>query len=330
MINNLILLFSFWLVAIVGLSYLLSVFLIGVNQNTKLSSGAIGIIILPIATSLPEMVTVFLSPHLTDAKYATFNMLGSNTLTQSALVFAFILFFNKKIYDKFSKTNINTTKLLVGLSFLLVLPFFFKTSYISVANSSLQLWIFLIAYLIYVYKTAKHQEAAPFQKKVKLNKIQSIFGFIFFAILLTFVAIELLKVSDLLAQPNAFKNIVLSQSLVGTLLLSLATTLPEILTYYWILKMNSPSIAINGILGSDLFNIAILALSDIFIIKGSALDFVYQGSWDTIIGRKLLFTLPAYLIMLLLVSKKRKSNQALSVLVAIFTLILFIWSFKVF
>ena len=330
MINSVVLSFIFWVSMILLTSYLLSIFLIGIEQNTNVSSGIIGVILLPIVTSLPEIVSAIGSPLITDAKYATFNMLGSNTLTQTALVFAFIIFFNKKIYKRFSKTNIETTKLLIFLSIIITLPLFLNKLHITFFNASIQLWIFLIAYIIYVIRHIKDDEEQPDQKKVPFNKWQSIIGFILFALLLTYSSIKLLKVADLMAQPETFKNINISQSVVGTLFLSLATTLPEILTYYWILRLNYYSIAINGILGSDLFNIAILAIADIFVIKESAFGFVYGGGWNTIIGRKFIFTAPAYLLMLWLVSKKRKANQALSVLVAIATFILFLWSFKVF
>ena len=329
--NAVVLEFIFLTTVIVISSYLLSICIIGIEQNTKLSAGIVGAILLPITTSLPEMISAFFSSSISDAKYATYNMLGSNTLTQTTLVFSFIIFAHKKIYANFSKSNKETTKLLIGLSIWISLPIFFKRLHVKMLGSSIQLWVFLIAYGIYMKKTAAVASDIPnHENKIKITKIKAITGFMIFATLLVMASMRMLTTVETMAQPNTFKNFNLSDSLVGTLFLAIATTLPEVLTYFWIIRLNSPSIAINGILGSDLFNIAILAVADIFVIKDSAFNFVYNQSANSLIVRKFLFLVPAYTAMLWLVSKDRKHNKAFSIILALATMVLFAWSFKVF
>jgi cation:H+ antiporter len=60
-----------------------------------------------------------------------------------------------------------------------------------------------------------------------------------------------------------------SESFVGTQLVALATSLPEIMVTYHAVRIGALDMAVAGILGSNLFNLAIVALDDGMFTSGS-------------------------------------------------------------
>jgi cation:H+ antiporter len=58
-----------------------------------------------------------------------------------------------------------------------------------------------------------------------------------------------------------------SRSFVGTLFMALVTTLPEMAVTLAALRMGALDLAIGNLLGSNLFNVAILAIDDAFYLR---------------------------------------------------------------
>jgi cation:H+ antiporter len=69
----------------------------------------------------------------------------------------------------------------------------------------------------------------------------------------------------------------LGRTFVGSIFVALSTSLPEIVVTRAALKMGSVDLAVGNILGSNLFNIGILAIDDIFYFKGPILTHISGG-----------------------------------------------------
>lgn len=82
------------------------------------------------------------------------------------------------------------------------------------------------------------------------------------AIMTVLAAIELSKSADMLSEKTA-----LGGFLIGTLLLSGATSLPEVTTSFSAVLIGNPDIAVGNILGSNMFNIFIIAYFDVYYRK---------------------------------------------------------------
>ena len=61
---------------------------------------------------------------------------------------------------------------------------------------------------------------------------------------------------------------------VGTLLVAASTSLPEIVTSFAALRLGAPDLAVANLFGSNLFNIAVLAVDDLAYFQGSLLSHV--------------------------------------------------------
>ena len=55
-----------------------------------------------------------------------------------------------------------------------------------------------------------------------------------------------------------------SSSLLGAILLGITTSLPEVITFYTLVILDNYDLAILNIIGSNLFNLLVLGVSDIF------------------------------------------------------------------
>jgi len=74
------------------------------------------------------------------------------------------------------------------------------------------------------------------------------------------------EVADALAQALG-----LSRSFVGTVFMALVTTLPEMAVTVSALRLGALDMAIGNLMGSNLFNVLILAVDDLFYIRGPLL-----------------------------------------------------------
>lgn len=63
----------------------------------------------------------------------------------------------------------------------------------------------------------------------------------------------------------------LSRSFVGTIFLALVTTLPEMAVTVSALRLGALDMAIGNLLGSNLFNMVVLAVDDLFYVRGALL-----------------------------------------------------------
>ncbi|MFA9555815.1 sodium:calcium antiporter [Evansella sp. AB-rgal1] len=103
------------------------------------------------------------------------------------------------------------------------------------------------------------------------------FLFIFAAIITVFSAIKLSTYADVLSERTSLGGL-----MVGTLLLAGATSLPEVTTSATAIFVNNPDIAIGNVLGSNLFNLLILAVVDLLYRKKKMMtqinkDHLYTG-----------------------------------------------------
>jgi cation:H+ antiporter len=66
----------------------------------------------------------------------------------------------------------------------------------------------------------------------------------------------------------------LGQTFVGNIFIAISTSLPELVVSLTAVKIDAIDLAIGNLFGSNIFNIFILAIDDIFFIKGPILSFV--------------------------------------------------------
>ncbi len=95
------------------------------------------------------------------------------------------------------------------------------------------------------------------------------------AILVILSAIFLPKIGEGLAATTG-----LGQTFVGNIFIAISTSLPEVVVSIAAVRMGSVDLAIGNLFGSNIFNIFILALDDIFFTRGPILSFRKPKPYD--------------------------------------------------
>lgn len=139
------------------------------------------------------------------------------------------------------------------------------------ASTPLLLLVYLgSARLTYFYERRRVQpqadqvaEALRYEE-IPLGKIWPRYGM--FAVIVVLAAVFLPHTGEAIARESG-----LDQSFVGTLLIAIATSLPEIAVSLAAVRLGAIDLALGNVLGSNLFNILILALDDIWYRQGPLL-----------------------------------------------------------
>ena len=131
-------------------------------------------------------------------------------------------------------------------------------------------FIIIISYIIYL-KKAQEKDS---KKEIIKTKEHVLLKFLVVGILMVIVSIFLTLIVNLIAD----KNPNVASSFIGAILLGITTSMPEVITFIALIKMKSFDLALSDIIGSNLFNLLILAIGDIFLKNKEIYYFVDKES----------------------------------------------------
>jgi cation:H+ antiporter len=226
-------------------------------EMTGMGKAWIGLILMASVTSLPElMVGISSSAIVRNADLAVGDIMGSCAFNLGilALMDAFVPD-RKSIFRTASQSHV--------LSAALVL-----TSWIGLTSL-----LFIVAYLfsirlVYLSERKKMAVAPPLDNHPApvLSKGQVIRRYAGFAFLIILTALTLPFFAEEIADQTG-----LGKSFVGTFFLAVSTSLPEIAVSLAAIRIGSIDLSVGNLLGSNLFNIFILALDDLVYTNGHLL-----------------------------------------------------------
>ncbi|WP_029521248.1 hypothetical protein [Persephonella sp. IF05-L8] len=243
-------------------------------EKLNIGRSIIGLIFIASVTSLPELIT-----GISAAAYVQSPDLVAGEIFGSCMANLFLL----AILDAFVRDQPLTTKVhhgftlssafgimlitFAGISLLLddIIP---SIGWISVSSFVIIL-IYIIALKITtdyerrLIKIAVREVAEELQyEKVQLKEV--IIKSIFFSILIIIAAIFLPDVGHKITEIFG-----LSETFFGSLFIAISTSLPELAVSIAAIRLNLVQIAVANLLGSNIFNVFILPIADIFYMKGS-------------------------------------------------------------
>lgn len=238
---------------------------------TGIGKGWIGIILMASVTSLPELMVGISSVSIVgSADLAVGDIIGSCAFNLGILAML-DAFTPKKIplFGIASQTHILNAGLGIILITLVGLTMFIPHHVAITPWIALSSVIFIIVYLISIriiyYNEQNHSENDP--QQIIPNNIPSkksiLKNYIIFSLLIIIAALALPFFAEHIAEMTGLKK-----SFVGTFFLAVSTSLPEIAVSIAAVRMGSIDMAVGNLLGSNIFNIMILAIDDLFYIKG--------------------------------------------------------------
>jgi cation:H+ antiporter len=236
--------------------------------RTRLGGMFIGVLLLAGATSLPEVLTTISSLNQNAPNLAAGNLLGSNTFNMFLLAVIDILHRDQRILRRSALKHALTGSLTV---FIIGLVVFFM-----VANIDLKIgWVGIDSLIIigaYILAVRLIQgNAAHHISSEDLNEIpadtpslwRGILGFVIAAAALVVITPFMVESSTQIAEITG-----LGTTFIGTTLVALVTSLPELVTTLAAIKIGAHDMAIGNLFGSNLFNMFALGLTDIFFTQG--------------------------------------------------------------
>jgi len=233
----------------------------------------IGVVLISMITSLPELFTGISSVTLKDSPdFAVGAILGSCIF--NLLIIAIIEIFYRKNNFYSLKGKINMLPLGFGFILINILIFAFVIKLnVSIFNIGIFSIIIFILYFLFlrVIFLEKQTEESPkiYQGKKLKNEIVS---FTISSVIIIGIGIYLPIVGDQIAQLMGWKH-----SFVGVIFFAMVTSFPELVVSFTAAKLGAFEMVLGNIAGSNLFNIAIIFIFDLIYIKGIILNQVSQS-----------------------------------------------------
>ncbi|MGN0992429.1 MAG: sodium:calcium antiporter [Bacilli bacterium] len=284
-------------------------------SKTSLVSGAlIGGIVLAGVTSLPEFVTCFSAIMVGNPTLAIGDVLGSNLFNIFMICFFDVVFIRKMIFAWTSKSH-NLVLFILLVNYIVLYLFISKIISFSLFSIGIPSIVIIVTYIIYIKSIPKFED-----NDVTINDsndnhlvlklvITSIF-MVMSSVILTVI------VNNLSVIYPSF-----SSSFLGAIFLGITTSLPEVITFYTLITIKSYDLALSNILGSNLFNLLVLAVGDLLVTGYSIYNF---SDKDTL----LIVILGFVFTLVCLFSNNRKNvKNSLSYIILSFLVIILYLSF---
>ena len=255
-----------------------------IAEITGMGGAWVGLILMASVTSLPELVVGVSSAGLVgSADLAVGDVIGSCAIDLMILAALDALVPRRRLFGIASSSHVLAAALGIILFALVGLGL------VNVGDKPVTPWIgvssvlFIGVYLISVRLLFVHQHSSGLDGSVSQPAVDSIpEGWAVSAsisdrrVFARYFALASVVVAAALVLPPMAQRIAaltgLAESFVGTLFLALSTSLPEIAVTVTAIRMGAIDLAVGNMLGSNLFNILILAIDDIVYADGLLLE----------------------------------------------------------
>ncbi len=250
-----------------------------IAEKTGLGKTWVGVALMASVTSLPELVTGISSVTYAGVPdIAAGDVLGSCVFNMLIIAILDAIYRIAPISAKAHQGNVVSAGfgilmlsiVALGLCSRDVLYSFGWVGVYSVATALL----YLIAMRV-VFSYEKRQIALFLKEEAVAHMYDhvstktAVTNYIVNAAFVIVAAIFLPKIGEGIAEATG-----LGQTFVGNIFISVSTSLPEVVVSVAAVRMDAVDLAIGNLFGSNIFNIFILALDDLFFINGPILSFV--------------------------------------------------------
>ena len=246
-----------------------------ISKAFNMSTAWAGALLLPLATSLPELVVSRRAVIIDSPDLAGGNLFGS-ILFNLVLIALIDLLQGSGPLTARRKRGFTVSALFCvviisfsALAILLSLPY--RIGWVGI-DSIFILLIYLLASsaVMRLEKKTKRIESEdngpdtlPRQNKL----VSPLLQFVLAAVIIIFAGTFLTDAADAIAQETG-----LSRTLVGSIFVAVSTSLPELVTVITAVRLGLVEMAVANVFGANLFNVLLLFITDIFYQRGLLLS----------------------------------------------------------
>lgn len=250
-----------------------------IADKTGMSRNWVGLVLLATVTSLPEMVTGISAVTLAGVpNIAVGNAIGACMVNLFMLVVVDVVHRRESFYRQASRGHVLSAGFGIVMVAVVGMSLFLGDKLNGMALGHVGIYTPVIAaiYVLAVRSVMEYEKAqvqdfaedvADRYPDVTLRK--ALVGYTFAAVAVVTAAIALPFIGARLAEVMGWHR-----TFVGTLFISVATTLPELAVTISAVRIGALDMAIGNLLGSNLFNILILSVDDLFFTRGPLLSSV--------------------------------------------------------
>ena len=259
--------------------YKLSIYGSVIAERTGMGDTLVGLVLIAMVTSLPELITGVSAATLANAPdIAIGSLLGSCVFNLALLVILDFLYREQSVYSKAHQGHVLSAGF--GIVVIGFTGFSVLEGTVGVLPSMGPIGVYtpviVVSYLLATRTVFRYErdhraefveEATEKMPGVSLRTAAINYGFA--ALVVVAAGAWLPIIGDRMASEMGWQ-----QSFVGTLLIAFATSMPELVVTITALRLGALNMAIGNLLGSNLFNIAIVAVVDVVYLKGPILSAV--------------------------------------------------------
>jgi cation:H+ antiporter len=253
-----------------------------IAEKTGLGRAWIGVVLMASVTSLPELVTGISSVTYAGVPdIAVGDVLGSCVFNMLIIAILDGVYRIMPIFAKAHQGNILSAGFGILLLSMVATVLFLGNRLMPLGWIGPYSLLFIVIYFIamrLVFSYEKRQISAFVKGKAielrykEIPTKKAIVNYCINAIIVIIAATFLPAIGKGIAETTG-----LGQTFVGNIFIAISTSLPEVVVSISAVKMDAIDLAIGNLFGSNIFNILVLAIDDIFFIKGPILSFTNQN-----------------------------------------------------
>lgn len=252
-----------------------------IAEKSGLGRTWVGVVLMATVTSLPELVTGLSSVTYAGVPdIAMGDVMGSCVFNMLILALLDAVYRPMPISAKAHQGHVLSASFGILLLSLVAMSMFFASPALTLGWIGLYSLLFIGIYFIamrLVFQYEKKQiaqfvEQVSAQQYGDISQQTAIWNYALNAGIVIVAAMFLPRIGAGIAAATG-----LGQSFVGNIFIAISTSLPEVVVSLAAVKMGAVDLAIGNLFGSNIFNILILAIDDIFYLPGPLLSLVKQN-----------------------------------------------------
>ncbi len=243
-----------------------------IGRITKISRTFIGLVLLSVVTSLPELAVAISAVKIGALDLALGDLFGSNLFNLTIVAIMLFIFVRQPKLLTFDSTHLisaGISILLIALAAVGIIFYNLFNPYISYSSIFLDVETVLIlavyvfgVYLIFRSEKGKAHKLSEPGSAERKNTLTVWLKFLVCAAILVGFAIYLSRLGDQIARIPV-RGTALGGTFVGGLFIAITTSLPETAVALSALKLGFLDMALANIFGSNMFNMVIISIADL-------------------------------------------------------------------
>jgi cation:H+ antiporter len=238
----------------------------------------IGVVLLALVTSLPELFTGISAVTLVNAPDLTIgNLFGANAFNLFNLALLDIAYRYGSLFSMASPVQRLTGWFSMVLAAIAGVSIFISSRFFDLGLGWIGWYtpVIIILYLFFMWRIFRSQQRQPARPLIEQPDYEGAtmsrvyLYFITASVLIIGAGTWLAVIGEEIATVTG-----LGESFIGSLLIGFSTTLPEITVSFAALRLGAVDMAVANMIGSNLFNMAIIPIDDLLYTQGPVLNAV--------------------------------------------------------